>query len=86
MHQNVGTDDGVVVDDDFTGQFGTVADDTIVSNKSIMGYMYAFHQQITTAYAGFAFAAVPRLIVTFSRILLLSPTSAVVSSPWNFKS
>ena len=55
VHQNVGTDDGVVVDDDFTGQFGAVADDTIVSYKSIMGYMYAFHQQITTAYAGFAF-------------------------------
>ena len=30
--------------------------------------------------------AVPRLMVTFSRILLLSPISAVVSSPRNFKS
>ena len=31
-------------------------------------------------------AAVPRLMVTFSRIRLLSPISAVLSSPLNFKS
>ncbi len=31
-------------------------------------------------------AAVPRLMVTFSRMVLLSPISAVVSSPRNFKS
>ena len=32
----------------------------------------------------FHLAAVPRLMVTFSRMVLLSPTSAVVSSPRNF--
>ena len=31
-------------------------------------------------------AAVPRLTVTFSRMILLSPISAVLSSPLNFKS
>ena len=57
MHQHVGTDDGVVVDDNLAGHLGGVADDAAVAYQGIVGHVYAFHQQVVVAHDGASFGS-----------------------------
>lgn len=72
VHKHHGTYVCKVVNDYFACYLGRVAYDTI--------------SRLSDPIMVLPFAAVPRLIVTFSRILLLSPIIAVVSSPLNLRS
>ena len=52
MHQHIGTQDGMVVDDNLARQLCAVAYDTIVSDICIVGNMHAFHEKIAITYDG----------------------------------
>ena len=55
MYQHVGTEDGLVVDDDFACQLCAVADDDIVADDNVVCHVHAFHQQVVAAHDGAAF-------------------------------
>ena len=43
MHQYIGTDNSIVVNNDFTCHLGRVADNTSVTDQCIVCYMHPFH-------------------------------------------
>ena len=57
VHQYIGADDGIIVDDNFTRHFCRVANDTAVAYQSIVGHVYTFHQEIVVADDGSAFGS-----------------------------
>ena len=54
MAEDGGTDDGVVVNNHFAGKFCGVANDDVVAQFAVMGYVYVFHQQVVAADTGSA--------------------------------
>ena len=49
MHQHIGADNGVVIDNDFPAHLGGISDNASVSDDHVMCYVNAFHQQIVVA-------------------------------------
>ena len=56
MAQDCGTDDCIVVNNDFAGKLGGVADDTSVANLAVVGNVHVFHKEIAVAYHCLALA------------------------------
>ena len=46
MAEHCGTNDSVVINGDFTGQFGRIAYDKTTSEDAIVGHMHILHQQV----------------------------------------
>ena len=44
MHQYIGADNRVIINDDFACHLGRVTDDTSVTNQCVVCYVYTFHQ------------------------------------------
>lgn len=67
MHQHIGADNGVVIDNDFPAHLGGISDNASVSDDHVMCYVNAFHQQIVVADDSSTFrrcAAIDRDVLT----------------------
>jgi len=55
VDEYAGREDGMVVDGDFSGQFGGVSDDDIVANDDVVGDVTTFHKEVAAADYGLSF-------------------------------
>ena len=56
MAKDCGADYGIVVDNDFSGKLGGVADDATVAYLAVVGYVHVLHEEVAIAYHGLALA------------------------------
>ena len=52
VNEHGGTDDGKIVHDNLTGNFGSVANDTAIANQHIVGHMHSLHKEVVAAHNG----------------------------------
>ena len=77
----------MVFDRDVAGQGGAVGQDAVVADGAVVADMGVGHDQAMAAHPGGATAPlVPREMVTHSRMVLSSPISRLVASPWYLRS
>lgn len=54
VNENIGTEDGEVINDDLSGEFRAIANDAAVANKYVVCYVHALHEQVIAANDGTA--------------------------------
>jgi hypothetical protein len=87
VHGRRTANERIIVNVDVARQLYGVGYDNVIANNTIVRYVYISHQQAVAANSGGVFIqAVPRLRVTHSRMVVLSPMVTVLGSPLYFKS
>lgn len=70
MYGYVAADNGPIADFDLSGERYAVGHDAVAAYHVVVGDMHVSHNQVVAADDGLAPEAVPRLMVTHSRISL----------------
>ena len=55
VDEDIGTDDGKVVDHDLTGDFRGISDDATITDFDVVGHVHTFHKQVVAAHDSAAF-------------------------------